>query len=205
MNLGNRINSKNSFIRIEHTRPDAIATICQTLLSWTPVVPREYVVVFVGTDRSTGDALGPLAGSYLSELKPKHLTIYGTLHQPIHATNMEESLAHIYHVHHNPFIIAVDACLGKTSSIGTIIAERAPLKPGAALNKTLPEIGDVHITGVVNVSGFMSYAVLQNTRLSIVVDMAKKIAATFEALDQQLTYYSVPTAMKRLSPDNQTV
>ncbi|MGB4008573.1 MAG: DUF1256 domain-containing protein, partial [Bacillota bacterium] len=33
-----------------------------------------------------------------------------------------------------------------------------------------------HITGIVNVGGFMEYLVLQNTRLSLVIRMAEAIA-----------------------------
>ena len=51
-----------------------------------------------------------------------------------------------------------------------------PLKPGTGVNKDLPPIGDAHITGIVNVGGFMEYLVLQNTRLSLVIRMAEAIA-----------------------------
>ena len=51
-----------------------------------------------------------------------------------------------------------------------------PVKPGAGVNKELPAVGDIHITGIVNVSGFMEYFVLQNTRLHLVMKMAKTIA-----------------------------
>ncbi|MNJ05080.1 hypothetical protein D3C73_1661750 [compost metagenome] len=34
----------------------------------------------------------------------------------------------------------------------------------------------MHITGIVNVGGFMEYFVLQNTRLSLVMDLAELIA-----------------------------
>ena len=51
-----------------------------------------------------------------------------------------------------------------------------PVKPGAGVNKDLPSVGDAHITGIVNVSGFMEFMVLQNTRLSLVLKMAKTIA-----------------------------
>ncbi|MNN53765.1 hypothetical protein D3C81_1685430 [compost metagenome] len=34
----------------------------------------------------------------------------------------------------------------------------------------------MHITGIVNVGGFMEYLVLQNTRLSLVMNMADVIA-----------------------------
>src|SRR5690625_6089077 len=70
-------------------------------------------------------------------------------------------------------------------SVGCLITRVGPLLPGAALNKTLPSIGDMHITGVVNIGGFMEHSVLQNTRLSVVVDMANKIADLLDILDQR--------------------
>ena len=44
------------------------------------------------------------------------------------------------------------------------------------MNKQLPEVGKMHIIGVVNVGGFMEYLVLQNTRLSLVMRMAEVIS-----------------------------
>jgi len=61
-------------------------------------------------------------------------------------------------------------------SIGYITVGEGPLKPGAGVNKELPQVGDAYITGVVNVGGFMEYLVLQNTRLSLVIRMADAIA-----------------------------
>ncbi|WP_047980124.1 spore protease YyaC [Ornithinibacillus contaminans] len=187
MNLKSRLSPKNETIRMIHTDENLCESISEQIISWLPSMPREYVVVCVGTDRSTGDALGPLTGMYLAEKRLKHMTIYGTLHDPVHATNLQEYITLIKQQHKNPFIIAIDACLGKTSSVGQIIACVGALKPGAALNKALPPIGDIHITGVVNISGFMEYSVLQNTRLSIVVEMARKIASILESVDQQMT------------------
>ncbi|WP_330948790.1 spore protease YyaC [Virgibacillus sp. MG-45] len=189
MNLKSRFQSKIDSVRIDHTAPHLDVAIGDKLISWFPSVPREYVVVCIGTDRSTGDALGPLVGSFLTEMKPRHLSIFGTLEHPVHATNLHEYIKEINHVHKNPFIIAVDACLGKTHSVGKIIATEGPLQPGAALNKPLPAVGDVHLTGVVNVSGFMEYSVLQNTRLAIVVEMAKKIAGLLESIDYRLIHH----------------
>lgn len=193
MNLKRQFKSKKKFLRILHTAPNLQKDICRQVISWLPKSPTEYVVVCIGTDRSTGDALGPLTGTLLSELKPKHMTIYGTLHQPVHAKNLNEFIQLIQQKHRNAFIIAVDACLGKSSSVGDIIAIQEPLKPGAALNKNLPELGDIHLTGVVNINGFMEHAVLQNTRLSIVKDMANKLASILIAIDDQLIH-------KRSSP-----
>ena len=44
------------------------------------------------------------------------------------------------------------------------------------MKKELPPTGDAHIVGHVNVGGFRDFFVLQNTRLSLVVDMAARIA-----------------------------
>ncbi|MBP1949452.1 spore protease YyaC [Virgibacillus litoralis] len=188
MNLINRFVPKNDKLQLLHTDPTLTDAMSERLISWFPKTPREYVVVCIGTDRSTGDALGPLTGSFFSERKPKHINIYGTLADPVHAINLKDHIKLINAQHKDAFIIAVDASLGKLSSVGSIISDVGSLKPGAALNKDLPSVGNIHITGVVNISGFMEYSILQNTRLSLVVDMAKSIAALLETLDQQLTY-----------------
>lgn len=134
------------------------------------------VIVCIGTDRSTGDCLGPLVGTFLSEKRLKGFSFYGTLNNPVHALNLVDKINEIYNNYDNPFIISVDACLGRLKNVGTFQINAGPIKPGAAVNKQLPSVGDMHITGVVNVNGFMEFYVLQNTRLSVVMNMAKKIA-----------------------------
>lgn len=188
MNLKRRTTAKKEYLRLLHTDPAFLETMSEKIISWFPAFPREYVIVCIGTDRSTGDALGPFAGTFLTKKRPKHMAVYGTLHQPVHAKNLAKCIVHIKEKHHHPFIIAVDASLGKDTSVGCVITETGPLVPGAALNKTLPVIGDMHITGVVNISGFMEYSILQNTRLAIVVDMAEKIADLLATIDTNLTY-----------------
>lgn len=137
---------------------------------------RPIVFVCIGTDRSTGDSLGPLVGTLLEEKKMSSFFVYGTLENPIHAVNMADKLAEIKKQHFNPFIIGIDACLGRLKSVGVIQVGEGPVKPGAGVNKELPEVGHMHITGIVNVSGFMEFFVLQNTRLHLVMNMAKTIA-----------------------------
>jgi len=138
---------------------------------------RPTVILCIGTDRSTGDALGPLIGTHLSRLKLPQLNVYGTLDDPVHATNLEQNILNIQHSFSNPFIIAVDACLGRLDSIGCITLADGPLKPGSGVNKSLPEIGEAHMTGIVNVGGFMEYMVLQNTRLNLVWRLSENISS----------------------------
>lgn len=135
----------------------------------------ELVLVCIGTDRSTGDALGPIIGSQLIDTIPG-LHVYGTLDEPVHAANLVEKIELINSLHQGITIIAVDACLGRAENVGYISAKSGPLYPGTGVNKTLPCIGDLHIIGTVNVGGFMEYLVLQNTRLSLVMNMARVIS-----------------------------
>ena len=135
----------------------------------------QIVVLCIGTDRSTGDALGPLTGTKLKVLN-LFPHIYGTLDEPVHATNLESRLAEINTSFSHPFVIAVDACLGKLENVGCVTLGHGAVKPGAAVNKDLPAVGNAYITGIVNVGGFMEHMVLQSTRLNLVMKMADTIA-----------------------------
>ncbi|HLV08952.1 MAG TPA: spore protease YyaC [Halanaerobiales bacterium] len=137
---------------------------------------QELIILCIGTDRSTGDSLGPLTGTLLNKIDFFPATVIGNIYKPIHASNLKETINLINQKYLNPFIIAVDAGLGKQSSVGYIDVKKGPLKPGTGVNKNLPEIGDMHITGLVNVSGYMEYLVLQSTRLSVVMKMAEIIS-----------------------------
>jgi putative sporulation protein YyaC len=147
---------------------------------------RELICVCIGTDRSTGDSLGPLVGTLLEREAPPHLKVYGTLDEPVHALNLDETLKRIRSDHPAGLVLAVDACLGQLKSVGSIQLSMGPVKPGAGVNKELPEVGELHITGIVNVAGFMEYFVLQNTRLGLVMKMADVIAASLIKASHQL-------------------
>lgn len=202
MNRNQPFQIEKANYRILYHEEDAVSKLNEQIVSWLPRLSREYIVVCIGTDRSTGDSLGPLTGSLFTAKKPNHIKIYGTLHQPVHATNLTDYINDIKKNHKNPFIIAVDACLGRNASIGNLIAGVGPVQPGSALKKTLPAIGDIHITGVVNMSGFMEHTILQNTRLSIVMDMAVKITELLDSLDRQLSASFIRPAILRKSFEN---
>lgn len=136
---------------------------------------REVVVLCIGTDRSTGDALGPLVGTHLVA-GGIPWRVYGTVEEPVHATNLAEVLAGMEGDGRARFVIAVDACLGRAENVGTIAVAPGPLAPGAGVMKALPPVGDVAVTGTVNVGGFMEYLILQNTRLAVVLRIARAIA-----------------------------
>jgi putative sporulation protein YyaC len=136
----------------------------------------ELIILCIGTDRSTGDSLGPITGTKLVELGLNPKTVYGTLEEPVHAVNLQDTIHIIRQKHKRPFIIAIDACLGRSESVGYISIKEGPLQPGTGVNKDLPAVGDLQVIGIVNIGGFMEYMVLQNTRLSLVMKMAEIIS-----------------------------
>ena len=137
---------------------------------------RDIIFLCIGTDRSTGDSLGPLIGYKLKPIIPKNIYVYGSLESPIHATNILTILDKIKINFNNPYIVAIDAALGSVHNIGKIIIENKPLSPGAAFNKSLPSIGNMSIKGIVNISGCMDFTLLQNTRLYTVMTLADSIS-----------------------------
>ncbi|GAB6990958.1 spore protease YyaC [Paenibacillus pini] len=167
-----------SCLKIPHTDPEIHSAIIHRLLFHLSKAgeKQQVIVVCVGTDRSTGDCLGPLVGTSLSRFNNPWFRLYGTLEDPVHAVNLQETLTSIYAQYENPFVIGIDACLGQSSSVGCIQVADGPLRPGAGVHKELPPVGDIHLTGIVNVGGFMEYFVLQNTRLSLVVRLSDIIA-----------------------------
>lgn len=134
----------------------------------------KYVPVFfmVGATSSTGDALGPFIGWFL---KRKGFTgeYLGDLNEPVHATNIKEKVneAWVRAMKRNkfPYIIAVDAAVGRP---GRITVNRGPLKPGAGMGKTLPQVGSIHIMGGTAHFPFMIWF----TGLDQTVAMAEVIA-----------------------------
>lgn len=165
--------------RVSTADPAMSDTLGTYLEEWLPST-KEIVIACIGTDRSTGDSFGPLVGSMLSDQYLESFHIYGTLENPLHALNLKERLATIHKNHPNPYILAIDACLGKSSSVGSVVLGKGSLCPGSALKKDLPPVGQLHISGMVNVSGFMEHVVLQNTRLHVVMQMAAKVAAAIQ-------------------------
>ncbi len=107
--------------RINHDDFLAVESLAMELLKFLPrTQTRPIVFVCIGTDRSTGDSLGPLVGSFLEEKDISSFHVYGTLDEPIHAVNLNDRLREITIKHQDPYIIGIDACLGRMKNIGFI-------------------------------------------------------------------------------------
>lgn len=139
---------------------------------------KELIFLCIGSDRSTGDSLGPLTGYKLSKYPLHNTIVLGTLEKPVHAKNLAETISFINMEYSNPYIVAIDACLGNYERIGYLSLNEGSLRPGAGVRKALPEVGNVNITGIVNLDGFMEFTILQNTRLNVVMSMADVISSS---------------------------
>lgn len=180
--------------------PQLRNAILTLLLDMNRDYSKEIVFLCVGTDRATGDCLGPLVGTSLKALLPQ-APIYGTLENPANALNLPEVIASIAEDYNNPLIIAVDACLGMPDRVGYINVELKGLKPGTALNKCLPEVGDFSISGIVNVGGFLEQMVLQNTRLNIVYQLADIITKSLYIAYTRFFSYESAREIRRKALD----
>ncbi|MBI2914710.1 MAG: spore protease YyaC [Firmicutes bacterium] len=155
--------------RISHALSTAVSGVARS--------SSELVLVCVGTDRSTGDALGPLVGSKLAgEFVGARVRVYGTLDEPVHAVNLGRVIKSVETDHPGALLVAVDACLGRPENVGQITVRSGPLRPGTGVRKELPAVGSCHVLGIVNIGGFMEHVVLQSTRLGLVLHMAETIA-----------------------------
>ena len=121
-------------------------------------------------------SLGPLIGYQLSPYCSRVFHVYGTLDDPVHALNLPDRISYIHSRHPEALLVAIDASLGSRRHQGYITIGNGAIRPGAGAGKTLPEVGDIFITGIVNVSGSFEQLLLQTTRLATIFHMAESIS-----------------------------
>ena len=137
---------------------------------------RQVVFLCIGTDRSTGDSLGPLIGSRLEAEGIGDAVVIGTLEHPVHAVNLDRTLEHIEEHYPDAIIIAVDAAVGRWDHVGLVTLEKGPLRPGLGVRKELAAVGDISITGIVGGAESGDPLSLQSIRLSMVMRLADCIS-----------------------------
>ncbi|CAG7646256.1 spore protease YyaC [Paenibacillus allorhizosphaerae] len=137
----------------------------------------DLLFLCIGTDRSSGDALGPLVGTMLTEAG--YPDVIGTLAYPFDASNMRERLMEMPP---GKKVLAIDACLGQAASLAWFQVSNRPIEPGKSVGKQLPMVGDYSIAGIVNVDSGQKYAILQSTSLYRVMTMAGEIVAAIRGV-----------------------
>lgn len=138
---------------------------------------RPPVVLCIGSDRVTGDCIGPLVGHLLSS-RTLPCAVLGTLSAPVTALNIGDAVKFIKRKYPGRKVIAVDSCVGNSSDLGKIRIGKGSLRPGLACGKSLPKVGDVSITATV-ASGAADN--LYSVRLGFVYGLAVQIAELITA------------------------
>lgn len=144
---------------------------------------KETVVICIGSDKVSGDMLGPLVGSSLREKYHLPYPVYGAVGESVNGINLEEYLEMISVRHGESRIIAVDAALGKGEDVGRIRLKKGGIKAGGALDRAGEKVGDVGIVGVVAEERDPKdvYAALLGVPFSLVEELAKRIAEMIHA------------------------
>lgn len=140
------------------------------------------IYLCIGSDRVTGDALGPLVGTFLLRAHPL-LPVLGTLSSPVHALNLTDTLDYLYEKFPGHPVVAVDASLGTRAHQEYFTIGSGSLEPGAGVNKILGTAGDLYITGIVAQAGPLSQFALQTVRLSLVLTLAATISTSILAVE----------------------
>jgi putative sporulation protein YyaC len=132
----------------------------------------EMTFLCIGTDRSSGDCLGPLVGTLLEEAGfPR---VIGTLATPCDSENLPDVIPTLPTTGK---IVAIDACLGRPESVGAFLVAASPILPAQSVGKNFPPVGAFSIAGIVNAAGPRPYWTLQTTSLYRVMGMAREIAS----------------------------
>lgn len=135
------------------------------------------VILCIGSEKVTGDALGPMVGYLLTRRFNVPAYVYGTLEYPVTANNLSVANKFIRTYHPNAKVLAVDAALSDTREIGLIYLRNRGVHAGKALGKELPYSGDYSITAVVNTGTDSAVSKLFCASLHTVIRLAESIAS----------------------------
>lgn len=188
--------SKNGFKKAHYFFPvkEELPPFIQLLschISSTIKHNEELVILCIGTDKITGDCLGPLVGTKLQE-QSLPIPVYGTLKHPVHAVNFTSTLAALRQQYQHPFFLVIDAALGPADKIGCVSLSCSPIYPGKGIFRPLPPVGNISITGIISEADGSAEANLPYTRLYLVDKLAAFISkciltGQFEKIEQKKT------------------
>ncbi len=113
---------------------------------------RQIVIVCFGTNAISGDSLGPMVGTLLTQKYNISAFVYGTEDSNVNGKNMAQWLDFIKAVHNGALFVAVDASVGSKNKIGQIIVREDGVCPSGVTGKS-KRFGDIGILGIVAQSG----------------------------------------------------
>jgi putative sporulation protein YyaC len=133
------------------------------------------VVMCIGSDRVSGDLLGPAVGKKLVEYNLRAY-VYGVTGRNINGANIDFYDGFIREVHKDSKVVAVDACLGAEKEIGKIKVGNRGVGAGHAVRKTGKRYGDIGIVGIVAENAEDNVMQLLSVEVSLVEELSARIA-----------------------------
>lgn len=135
----------------------------------------QIVIVCFGTNAISGDALGPMVGTILTQKYNVSAFVYGTEDCNVNGKNMASWLDFIKTVHKGALFVAVDASVGAKNKIGQIVVREDGVCPSGVTGKKA-RFGDIGVLGIVAQNGGDSLMRLMCVSPLKVAEMADKIS-----------------------------
>jgi len=142
------------------------------------------VIVCVGTDKISGDSLGPMVGSIL---RSRHVPcpVFGVEGCTVNGVNLDRYRDFLARYYPGVPVVAVDAALGDASEVGQIRYRLGGVFAGGALGRRCAGLGNLAVLGVVGPKGEDALSTLLEVPLSAVERLAYRIADKLtEVLDE---------------------
>lgn len=146
------------------------------------------LILCIGTDKISGDSLGPAVGSLLRDRYRLPYPVFGVEGCCVNGINLPEYRQLLTAHYKDTPVIAVDAAVGDEHEVGTVKYRKGGVKAGGALGRESDYIGDIGILGVVGIKSHDALSTLMATPYSDVIALAERIAASL---------YEVLTTMER--------
>lgn len=173
-------------IKIDIHAEDAIDQFTDALIDAiyeTNKLDKDISILCFGTDKITGDALGPLVGQYLKARK-LDCSVIGDLANPLTYNRLKQVVDTC--LHKDCLLIAVDAAtVSNPDELYKITIKNGPIVPGAGIEKPYHFIGDISITASLCLAGnspIDTMVMLSNTRLWHVMTAASIISQGLTAV-----------------------
>lgn len=162
-----------TFMFLSSFTPSPDAATAERMLAALIPRGRDVVVLAIGSDRVTGDSLGPIVGHMLAL---RGAEVYGDLRSPVTALNVMEVYELIRKRHPSAFVIAVDSAVGADADVGKIKVLPRGLRPAAVSGKKFPRVGGASVIGVVSPERLGAKG-LSGVRLGDVLPLAGAVSA----------------------------
>ena len=134
------------------------------------------VIVCVGTDKISGDSLGPMVGSMLRAAGVP-CPVYGVEGTTVNGVNLDRYRDFLARCYADVPVIAVDAALGEPDEVGQIRYRRGGVCAGGALGRRSEGLGQLAVLGVVGRRGEDALSALLEVPLPAVEALARRIVA----------------------------